>query len=460
MRDRTYRRVLDDARLLAPGGDATGVTVWRERGLATIDLLLDRYLVALAGCGRPMLARHDFLLPEAAYRAVFPDYRNVYTVLLPGPDGTARPFVLQPDNMASNVELLRRHAHNGPLVAVGGLLRSCPPPVLPLFRERYIWPAVQVTQLVEAAAATALLDRHQRALESLFDTVGLPVVSVRVPPPAGYGDVCYLTVSCLPDGRPTVLSTSYLIARRYRAALGETAQLIDIGFTGKVLALVAMHHRDQHGLALPSHLAPTQVGVNAAPGQRPDRLVAALTAAGLRVGTADPDHASSDRRTVGTDHDDTAGTDHRTVDTVHRRRRRHRRLLRLGHPLVLDLSPGSWWLTSRSPVTRSALAAGGGPEPSSGGPGPSGGDSGRVAAITERVRAALLAHDARLAGHAAHRFERTMHQGDLLQQLCADCHRRHRPAVYGWVTPDRPGACRRCGRAGSLALVSDDGRFY
>jgi prolyl-tRNA synthetase len=385
-----YLNALVAAGIVLPGGDTPGVTTWREPGLRMVDLLIGHYTTML---GEAEVVEHGFLMPGQRYREVFPGYSNVHA---------AGEYVLRPDNMVANVDTLRKRGLRGPLVAIGGLLRQYDGAVRPLFRERYIWPAIQVTQLAPAREAVARLDEHQRVLERLFESIGLPVVSIQVDG-LGYGTRCYLTVTCLSDGRPTVLSTAYLMAPGYRDALGVEDEVLDIGFTGKVIAVLAMHHRDHRGLVLPSAVAPVQVGV-VRDQNTPDL---ALRDAGVRA---------------------------ETVIAGKSRFRAERSWHRQGVPLVIGIRENAPpRLARRLPLVRENT------------------DLGLVAKH-------LRAHDERLRERVAIQLRKTLWDSGLLRGLCDGC--AERVPVFGWLTPAAERACHGCSKAGRVALISEGGRFY
>jgi hypothetical protein len=422
MLDSAYLAALSAAGLVMPDGYFAGSTVWRERGLKCVDLMVNAYLRRLGDFSRPDRVEHAFLMPQEPYREVFPDYRNVYATR----SANTQPCVLRPDNLHASVRALADAGLEGPLVAVGGLLRHFRGPVQPLFRERYIWPAVQTTHLVPPDQAVAALDRHQRALEAFLDDLALPALSVATDLTSDYGDPCYLTVSCLPDGRPTVLSTSYVLSRRRTAALGVSTAVLDVGFTGKLLALIAAHHRDSRGLILPSCLAPVQIGITRPPDCAvPDiePWLKELSESGLRGATRE----ASDSAQV-------------------RRQRAERRWLRAGVPVVLTGRPGRgdepatrMTLTRRLPLDRA---------------------SPRGLPGVPELHAELDASDARLRQVTARRFQRALWDSGLLRTVCENCIGRQQLPVFGRVTPGRPGPCSLCPAEGEVVLFSESGRFY
>ncbi|MFD8248517.1 hypothetical protein [Nocardia sp. NPDC059691] len=402
---REYERLLAEAQIITPTTYTAGLPVWRERGLVAARLLIDRYTQEVSEhLGKPLLVEHPFTLPAAPYRAIFEEYQNIYRAEVPD-IGQA---VLRPDNMHANVDLLRRTAGPGPVIATGGLLRSMRRGASPLFRDRYMWPAVQLNQLVPPSDSRSVLDVHQSVLERTFRAAGLPVVSVQTDALSSYGRTCYLTVSCLPDGRPTVLSTSYIMSDRYRSALGGSDDVIDIGFTGKVIALIALHHWDSHGLQLPTSLAPTQVGV-ITDGEIPS-IDAAYQQSGLRV----------------------------SILRTRQRQRAERRLFRIGVPVLVGLHrDGGVRLTSRAPLKREQY---------------------RTAPAPHLLRDELAAYDDRLLSRAQRRFDRGLRDTALLRGMCRSC--ATSAPVFGWTIPDRLRECGDCGLPGREALVAPSGRFY
>jgi prolyl-tRNA synthetase len=265
-----------------------------------------------------------------------------------------------------------------------------------------------------------LLDFYATVIEDLLWWIGIPSVTVQTPALASYGKTTYLVVAVLPDKRPTVLATLYILSDELRVALGEQRDVIDVGFTGKLLATAAMLHVDAHGLALPATIAPVQVGVTLSADSdrvRYGRWLEGLRQAGLRCDT-----------TLVT----RAGERARAERTWHRK----------SVPLVigLDRTPGSVTVCTRTPLERTELSEL--PEP-------------------QRIQDLLIAGDARLAKTARRVFDSAMHEGGHLRSMCRSCAETADLAVFGVVVPRTPVRCERCGvAAGQRLFISDEGRFY
>ncbi|GAQ64163.1 hypothetical protein SsS58_04556 [Streptomyces scabiei] len=406
-----YLRTLEAARFVMPGSYGRGIPVWQDAGLRAARRLVSAFESALGQWWTPRIVEHPFLMPATAYKEVFDDYTNVYETTVPEAGG---PCVLAPDNMPSSVGLLRKQGDDEPLVAVGGLLRVLPGGAQPLFRDRHIWPAVQVTHLVGEEDALAELERHRLAVTRLHEMLCLPVMTVRTGSLASYGRTTYLTVSCLPDGRPTVTATLYVMSGRYRDRLRSDSEVIDVGFTGKLLALVALHHRDAFGLVLPSVLADTQVGL----------LV------------EDEDRWGHEWRTAQT----RAGVRVRAMHSAPRpysRRRAERRLLRQGVPLVVGVRGEALRIARRYPLRRDDLPA---------------------LPDSRTLHGELAAHDDRLRRMAADRFSAGLREAGRLVARCDTCAETHGEEIFGRTVPETEAPCDACGAPGSEVLLG--GRFY
>ncbi|MGW7723100.1 hypothetical protein ACWGJ6_07090 [Streptomyces canus] len=382
--------------------------------MTAVRFLIERLTALTSERFAPTVVEHGYLMPSEEYSGVFGDYGNVYG-LAGAPAGF--PALLRPDNLVTNVGRLLQAQDPGPRIAVGGILRDAPGKTPPLFRDRFIWPAVQLTHRVGDTEAQQGLDFYSRVVETLVTELALPVVTVRTPALADYGRVTHLAVSVLPDGRPTVLATLYLLADRLRTALGDQLQILDIGFTGKLIALCAMLHHDARGLALPSMLAPVQVGITVADsGDALAPWLARLTHRGIRWSLSRPCGGEKARS------------------------RAEARWHRLGVPLVIgvDREPGAVIRATRLPLRREPLL--GLPEP-------------------DRILADLAAHDDRLTRATMRLFTTALRDGGFLRDACETCAKSL--PVFGVLVPERRRPCESCGAADGTALfISEQGRFY
>ncbi|AGL19160.1 hypothetical protein [Actinoplanes sp. N902-109] len=411
-----YVQALEAAGLLMGRPAIKGIPLWRGPGLAVVRLLVQRFAGIVRERYAAPLVEHDFLASQADNRQVFGDFGNVYEIVDLAGNADAQ---LRSDNIVSSVGLLDRGAAPAALIAVGSILRHFPGRTAPLFRDRLIWPVVEVNQLAPAPDAPAVLDFYRGAVERFLAEIAIPAITLRTDALDAYGKRTYLTVAALPDGRPTVLATLYLLAEQLQQALGSERDVVDVGFTGKVLATVAMVHTDNRGLMLPAALAPVQVGITVDAGTDladHGRRLAALQRAGIRFAVR------------------------RAASSSRSRSRAEKAWHRQGVPLVLglDRTPGSVVLCARRPLRRETLAAFPGPE---------------------QLRARLDEHDAALRAHAQRLLDRVV--AEQVRVLCTSCAGHDDLPVFGAIEPPVPGICDACGGKHAHAVfVSAEGRFY
>ena len=416
MADAPYVKALSEAEFLITAPLIKGIPVWRGQGLVAVDLLVRSFASLVARRRAAPVVQHGFLASAHQNRQVFGEYDNVYELEdVAGETG----LQMRSDNIVPNLGLLTKESSAGPIIAVGAVVRDAPGKTPPLFRDKHIWPVVELNELAPAEEADATLDFYREVMSDLLRLLGIPSITVETPALAEYGKKTYLTVAALPNRRPTVLATLYQLADRLRLALHETRQIIDVGFTGKVFATAAIIHRDHRGLVLASAVAPVQLGVIVS-GSRPSPetrgWLTRLSAAGIRTEVK----AVAEKNFSG-------------------RARAERRWLRRGVPLILglDRTPGRIVLCSRTPLHRKDLR---------GLPGPA------------AVSALLAAHDARMYEAAKRVFDDTMSVNAHLKPLCENCVEGF--PSFGVIVPKASVPCDVCGADGLQHFISEEGRFY
>jgi hypothetical protein len=413
--DHGYRRALVEAGYLADTPYGKGVQAWRSAGLRSAKLLAHAFGEQVQDRFDATFLTHPTFSHEAEYRALFSGHDNFVALALDG-----RRVLVRPDFLLPNLRHVLARGSDQPVIAFGGLLRATHGRMPPAFKDRYIWPAVQLNQAVPRGDGPEVLRVYAGVLAALLRRLCLPGVVVRSAPAPDYSAETYLAVSCLPDGSLTVLSTLYTLEERFRRFLGTDRDLVDIGITGKVLAVAAMHHRDARGLRSPSALAPVQaLAIPCGPASVSplESWAAELGAQGLRAEVAPAAGRSATWRTE-------------------RRGRRRGIPVLLSHdaerpdPVVLGLR------TSEARADEPRL-----PD-------------------AERVRSLLALHDERLRERAARRWDGLVARGGALMHLCAGCASRHPAQVLGEVHPLDWTTCRCGAPRASLRLLTDRPRIY
>lgn len=418
MTDAAYVRSLGAAEFLLTQPSVKGIPLWRGHGIRAVHLLVQRFATLAAARHPVKVVEHPFLASASRNREVFGEYDNVYELLDVQGDADLQ---MRSDNIVPNTALLRRKEAPESLIAVGPVVRDAPGKTPPLFRDKHIWPVVELNEVCSQEQSEQALDFYRAVLEDLLRSAGIPALTIETPALAAYGKKTYLTVSALPNRRPTVLATLYVLADRLRAALSDGDEVVDVGFTGKVFATAAMLHEDGRGLVLTSSTAPVQLGVIAAGSTPPgtlDRWLKALDDAGVRcrVEVAHPGTSARDRA--------------------------ERRFLRRGTPLVigLDRTPGAIVACTRQPLSRTTL---------------------RSLPSPAEVITLLNDHDDRVYRSARQVFDRTMHGNGHLRTLCDPCADTAELPVFGTVVPEVRQPCETCTEpTGRQLFISEEGRFY
>jgi hypothetical protein len=418
MATQPYIQGLEAAEFIMGPPAIKGIPLWRGRGIEAVRLLVETFVDLVRARHPVSVVEHGFLASQADNRRVFGDYGNVYELL----DAPGNPDALfRSDNIVSSLAQLDREQAAGPLIAVGTVLRHFPGRTAPLFRDRMVWPVVELNQLAAGDTAAEVLDFYRSVIEEMLRNISIPSITVCTDELSSYGKLTYLVVTALPNRRPTVLATLYVLADELRKALGQHQDIVDIGFTGKVLATAAMVHKDSRGLMLPSAVAPVQLGVTVGP-------------------DTDLSHCQNWFQEL-----DDAGIRHdvvRVSASNASRARAERSWHRKGVPLVLglDRSPGSVVLCSRLPRERVQLS--GRPDP-------------------HTVRSHLDAHDERLLGSAQRLLTATTDRNGHVRTLCGPCAADLGSSVFGHIVPVATGRCEQCGAdRGRTHFISEEGRFY
>lgn len=399
---------LVSAELIWPFSVARGITAWRERGLTAVDSLCDHYLSQLRLVAPHVeLRRAPFLDRPEVYDIVFREYVDSTWRFTEDNDEVG--WMANADSMIRNVEHAQLSEHRT-VLSFGELFRKSAVPMRPLFREQLIWPTVQLTTLAPAASAWSMLLTQQRAFQATLHQLGLATFLVEPFAQSHYAARSVHVVALMPHG-PTVLATGYLMSGTYQQRLRMTESVIDVGWTGKALAILAELHCDSRGIVLPSPINPLHVAVlHLERGDEARRLVESLE--GWRTSLVPCSSPSMIRR-------------------------RERHLVNLGVPVVCSLAGNRSTLTERVPLTRKELPA---------------------APTAQQVVAALAEQDHAILCRARDRQARGSQE--LLTHACEDC-LASLPHAFGWVHEDVRGECGTCGRpSASAVLVSPTGRFY
>lgn len=252
-------QVLRQAGALTTAEMASGFPLWLPFGTEIAERFYKTYMEEL---GRetdfvelesPLLIRRDIYTEttETTY-----DYRNMFSL-----EVGSEEYIVRPDNLVAAAQAMTRARCQLPVVMQGSLYRSESEHLRPLFRDRHIWCVVQVAQNCESDAITDTMSRHYKVFDRFLQRLCLAVQHVDNPPIRNHslgGIYSYV----FPDPESLALiGTLYRLAPAMVQRLGLTGDVVDLGFTAKILAIAAGIHSDDQGLVLPMALCPTLVTV-------------------------------------------------------------------------------------------------------------------------------------------------------------------------------------------------------
>lgn len=246
--------VLVSAEVLSTQSIAAGYPLWLPFGSRVAERLDTVYLEELARRTDYLELEPPLLVSEEEYGSAISgsfDYKNMYALEFPGGN-----MLVRPDNLFAAARTLAASPSHLPVVMQGSLYRSETGSLRPLVRDQHIWRTTQVVHWLGEANAEAAFAQHLEVLWSFLSRLALPTVYVESPPLRSHSQRRLLSFSCSDASELTLTSTLYLLAQPLVRKLGLAGNLIDFGFTAKLLALSSAVHSDRTGLVLPSALAP------------------------------------------------------------------------------------------------------------------------------------------------------------------------------------------------------------
>jgi len=268
--DDDYLAALTRGEVIAPTGYGKGFPVLLPWGLSIARRVISIFTEEFARDSGLLIRSPNILIHAASYDAEVADfggYSNIYRFSLEGREVVARPDGAV-QGLAAAVDALEGDAISTVLSVFQGF-RSVKGTTDPLFRDRAIWPFVQLNRLVHREDRSAV-PKALRALERFFARLCLPVTMLEMGAWKNYAHQRYDALYVMPDGTPTVLAMFFVVGDTYRRAarVPEDRVALDIGLTEKVIAAMYLRGLENGLVVLPSAVAPVQLVVNT-PGGRP-----------------------------------------------------------------------------------------------------------------------------------------------------------------------------------------------
>lgn len=287
---------LQQADCVSSVGYGRGFSVLLPWGQAIVSRLIQLFRDCLADAALGVW--HDWepelLVDEAQYDAEVRGvggFGHVFRLELGG-----RRWVLRPDAAVDGLRRARgigQSSRGGAAFCVYAAHRDLDGSCAPLWRDRAIWPVMQLDVVVPASCAQAANNALVAGLDRFFRMLSLPTRTVDMGLWKDYARRRLDWVLATKRAAPTVLAMAYTVGGHYRSIVGvpDDCEAFDVGITAKPLATIAQLVGDGERLVLPRAIAPVEVVIGS-----PDPGVLPPFGADVRIVCVDSGEKNWSRR--------------------------------------------------------------------------------------------------------------------------------------------------------------------
>jgi hypothetical protein len=272
---RAYTDRLIRAEVIAPVGYGKGLPVFLPWGLMIVRRLVELFREEFCYDSAAQFHVPSTLIDADRYDAEVTDfggYDNIYRLEIDDKE-----FVVRPDAAVDNLSLAlksKKEDEDSTVLSVFQGFRRIKGPTPPLFRDRCIWPFVQLNRIVQLEERERAIADILTGLANFFRTLCLPSKIIHAGPWKNYARDLYDVVLITTAGMPTILAMFFIVGESYRraASIPDNCEAFDVGLTEKTLSALLLSYPAKDGIVLPSRLAPVQVVIGSDTGQWPQAL--------------------------------------------------------------------------------------------------------------------------------------------------------------------------------------------
>ncbi len=249
------KKTLELAEVIDLGGYGKGLPLWLPYGLKIAERINDLFIAHLQKKLDFEIIDHPNLIPLEEYSSLFDKvgFENVYVL-----EGEKK-YVLRPDTLQFNFEYILQKDINAALSISSGF-RVETGITVPLFRDRHIWPFIQFNSMCDNTDLENLLQKNVSALAELFEDMCFPYFFVDSGKKRNYAGNQINGMTFMESGELTIISMTYVLSNLFSEHFGvPNKKMIDSGYTEKLVGMLAILHRDENGLILPSKIAPYNI---------------------------------------------------------------------------------------------------------------------------------------------------------------------------------------------------------
>lgn len=256
----SYIKKLEDAKIINEKGYGKGLPIWYKDG---IDLVNNTFQV-FKECLQSEVDDFyilDFgnIIHKSVYEQVYGDinnYDSIYTFKDNNSD-----YLIKSDAMPLNISYLLESKEKKPVLTLTSVARNETGSTKALFRDRNIWPVIQLNHVLDEIELKGFLEKLTEVYRSFFRKLCLPTLFVDAGELHNYALSQRYFVTALDNLNFTKSGMIFQLSDNFKENFNTNYELIDSGFSEKVIALMAILHSDQHGIMFPTSVAPHQVTI-------------------------------------------------------------------------------------------------------------------------------------------------------------------------------------------------------
>lgn len=260
MDNNEIKRYLDQSKFLISDGYGPGIPIFLSKGIRVVDFFNNLFICALLESGisfkkincQQLISRTDF---ETLYNHIN-DYSG--EVLSFGES------VLMSDPLAQTLKEIKKSIKTNEevnLLTVSSIFRNKSRGLIPLFKDRNIFPVVQLDQGINNDDFENNLASLKKLYYKFYESIGIKILFLEAKEVPEYAEYELYFLSSLDDNF-TKLGMIYKLSKKFNINYGITSQvsLVNSGFSGKTLFMSIKNFSETYNKnCIPPYLTASKV---------------------------------------------------------------------------------------------------------------------------------------------------------------------------------------------------------
>lgn len=256
-----YIKKLEDARIINEKGYGKGLPIWYKEGINLVNNIFNLFKECLkVEINDFYILDFDNIIEKSVYDNVYGDinsYDSIYTFKENNKD-----YLIKSDAMPLNISYLLETTEKKPVLTLTSVSRNETGSTKALFRDRNIWPVIQLNNVIKDHEIDSFLEKLTKVYQNFFEKLCLPTLFVDAGELQNYATNQRYFLTALDSLDFTKSGMIFQLSRKFKGNFNTNYEIIDSGFSEKIIALMAILHSDQYGLMIPSTVAPKQVTIS------------------------------------------------------------------------------------------------------------------------------------------------------------------------------------------------------